>query len=272
MSIGELADATGVAPGTLRMWESRHGFPRAMRLEGGHRRYGGDEAERVLRVVRDRERGLSLTAAIERAVAWVPTEPPSLFSAMRVRQPELEPRRLPFAAILAISHAIEDECFARAAHPLVLGSFQNLEAYERSAPRWRELARTSCTAIVLGDFPSGWQEEDGPTALPLAGDSPVLREWAVVCIDDHYTACLTAWEQPRSADDRLFEAVWTTVPAAAAATVDAALRLAGRGVEVLPERAREALARASATPEPDAMATLALANRMVGYLAAAPAA
>ena len=29
LSIGQLADATGVAAGTLRMWESRHGFPAA---------------------------------------------------------------------------------------------------------------------------------------------------------------------------------------------------------------------------------------------------
>lgn len=270
MSIGELAEATGVAPGTLRMWETRHGFPRASRQEGGHRRYGGDEAQRVLRVVRDREQGLSLTAAIERAKAWAPTDPPSLFAAMRTRQPELEPRRLPFSAILKISHAIEDECFARAAHPVVLGSFQNREAYERSATRWRELTRTSSCAVVLGDFPQDWQDEDGPIALALRPNSPVMREWAVVCIDDHYTACLTAWEQPRSADDRLFEAVWTTVPAAAAATVEAALRLADRGADALPERAREALARAAATPEPDCAATLRLANRMVGYLAGAP--
>lgn len=267
MSIGDLAEATGVAPGTLRMWESRHGFPRASRQEGGHRRYGGDEAERVLRVVRDRERGLSLAMAIERAIAWAPGQAPSLVAAMRARQPELETRRLPFEAILAVSHAIEDECFARAGHPVVLGSFQTETAYRGSATRWRELARTASCALVLGDFPPGWQDSEGPGAIALAPDSPVLREWAVVCVDDHYTASLTAWEQPQAADARCFEAVWTTSPAAAAATIDAALRLAGQGPDVLPAAARETLDRARGATEADVTATLALANRMVGYLA-----
>ena len=39
LSIGDLAERTGVAPATLRMWEQRHGFPVPDRLESGHRRY-----------------------------------------------------------------------------------------------------------------------------------------------------------------------------------------------------------------------------------------
>ena len=57
LTIGELAERTGVQPGTLRMWESRHGFPRAERLPSGHRRYPEGEVERVLEVVRARDGG-----------------------------------------------------------------------------------------------------------------------------------------------------------------------------------------------------------------------
>jgi len=39
LSIGELAQATGVSPDTIRVWERRYGRPDPVRLESGHRRY-----------------------------------------------------------------------------------------------------------------------------------------------------------------------------------------------------------------------------------------
>ena len=57
---------TGVSEGTLRMWERRHGFPLPERLPSGHRRYRESDVELVLRVVRERDSGLSLAAATAR--------------------------------------------------------------------------------------------------------------------------------------------------------------------------------------------------------------
>jgi methanogenic corrinoid protein MtbC1 len=39
LSIGDLAEATGIPPDTIRVWERRYGRPRAVRLRSGHRRY-----------------------------------------------------------------------------------------------------------------------------------------------------------------------------------------------------------------------------------------
>jgi len=39
LSIGELAQRTGMPAATLRSWEDRYGFPRPPRLARGHRRY-----------------------------------------------------------------------------------------------------------------------------------------------------------------------------------------------------------------------------------------
>ena len=39
LTIGELARRTGVAAHTLRMWETRYGFPQPLRRPSGHRRY-----------------------------------------------------------------------------------------------------------------------------------------------------------------------------------------------------------------------------------------
>ncbi len=41
--------------------------------------------------------------------------------------------------LIALSHAIEDECAARAERPLLFGSFQRERFYRDSEPRWREL-------------------------------------------------------------------------------------------------------------------------------------
>lgn len=38
-AIGEVAEATGITPETLRIWERRYGRPVAVRLPSGHRRY-----------------------------------------------------------------------------------------------------------------------------------------------------------------------------------------------------------------------------------------
>ena len=59
LSISDVVERTGVAEGTLRMWERRHGFPVPERLPSGHRRYSDDQVESVLRVVAGRSAGLS---------------------------------------------------------------------------------------------------------------------------------------------------------------------------------------------------------------------
>jgi DICT domain-containing protein len=261
LSIGDLAAATGVAPGTLRMWEARHGFPVARRGAGGHRRYDADDVARVARVLEARAEGLSLAAAIDRVRAWAPGAPPSLFAALRERQPELPSHRLPFPAMRALSHAIEDECLARARRPLVAGSFQDERAYRRAQERWRELARTASLAFVLAGFAKRRSPRHGPVEVPVRPTSVLRREWAVVCVDANYTACLAGWELPGAGATRRFEAIWSTDPEAVRATLRVALaaagpRLAARGETLLRDLG------AGAAP------TLALANRMVAYLVA----
>lgn len=48
MSIGSLAARTGVPVDTLRAWERRYGVLRPWRTDGGQRRYGAADVERVL--------------------------------------------------------------------------------------------------------------------------------------------------------------------------------------------------------------------------------
>lgn len=58
VSIGRLAEATGISPDRLRIWERRYGRPQPVRLASGHRRYSAAEIARLRRVADLLARGL----------------------------------------------------------------------------------------------------------------------------------------------------------------------------------------------------------------------
>ena len=58
LTIGDLAERTGLSPAVLRMWESRHGFPTPRRLESGHRRYNEGDVVLIEQVLRRRQSGI----------------------------------------------------------------------------------------------------------------------------------------------------------------------------------------------------------------------
>src|SRR5215218_1074717 len=112
LSIGDLADRTGVKPATLRMWESRHGFPRAERRESGHRRYSEIYVELVRQILRRQDAGARLDVAIAELAllhAGVDEPPgaPTVYAVLRRRHPALVPQRLKKSTLIALSWAIE---------------------------------------------------------------------------------------------------------------------------------------------------------------------
>src|SRR5690348_1975511 len=94
LTIGDLTERTGVPRATLRSWESRYGFPRPLRLPGGHRRYAEPDVAAVLEVLRHRGLGLGLKAAVRRATI-TPFPSRSIYADLRRRHPELTPQPLP---------------------------------------------------------------------------------------------------------------------------------------------------------------------------------
>ena len=213
VSIGELAELTGVAVPTLRAWESRYGFPSPHRASSGHRRYSRHEVERVAQVVRARSTGLSLEAAIARARDRETEAPSSLFAALHRRHPELPVHVLSRRGMLAISTAIEDECCARGEQPLLAGLFERERFYRLRETRWREFARTAAYAVVLAELPGNAQREGAPVEVALPASAPLGREWGVVCLGPDAAACLVGWERPADGGDvRRFEALWSVQP------------------------------------------------------------
>lgn len=223
LSIGDLAERTGVKPATLRTWESRHGFPRAERRESGHRRYSEIDVDLVRQIVRRQDAGARLEVAIAELAllqARVDDAPgaPTVYAALRRRHPALVPHRLKKSTLIALSWAIEDECCARAERPAMFGSFQHERYFRAAEERWSELARISRSAIAFAEFADGAEPRGGTSLVHLPADAPMRREWAVVCDAPDFPAMLTAWELPAQSTvpdrQRMFEAIWTVQPGA----------------------------------------------------------
>lgn len=269
LTMGEMSARTGVTEATLRMWEVRHGFPRPQRLASGHRRYSETDVARVRAVLRARDSGLSLQAAIELAHDLDGERPPSIYASLRSRFPELESQLLTKWAMLGLSRAIEDESLARGERPLLFGCFQEERFYRYSERRWRELARTAEQAVVLADFRRVRRPRGGALEVPIQGGEPIAREWAIVCESPSFGACLTGWERPREGGrERVFEALWTVeapaVRLAAQVCWELAAASAGRQLEGI----RDRLDHAPVAREHELRSAIQLSTRMVRYATA----
>ena len=153
LAIKDLAEQTGVAAGTIRMWEQRYGFPEPARTAGGYRIYTEEDVVTLRRVVAYRDRGLSVPAALERARSLAgATDRPSIFAALAAGDAPVRPHRLHKPTLIAISRAIEEEALARAAGPVVIGAFQSERNYRAVEHRYRRLAHVADAVGVYATF------------------------------------------------------------------------------------------------------------------------
>ncbi|MBA2956414.1 MerR family DNA-binding transcriptional regulator [Nocardioides sp. CGMCC 1.13656] len=274
ITIGDLAERTGVGAATIRAWEQRHGFPTPLRLPSGHRRYDAHVVELVRDVVRLRDGGRRLDLAIAEATTALSgsaSQPPSgsVYAELRRAHPALVGHRLRKSTLIALSWAIEDEFAAQAARPVLFGAFQDQEFYDRSRPRWRELARVARDAVVFADFPVT-TSDSAPREVALGPDSPMHREWTVVSDSVELPAALAAWELPGQtavADrDRIFEAVWTVEPRAVRHAARTCARIAGEHGDPGAPALLHALAEDPRTGVADLASVSTLFNRVVAYV------
>jgi len=269
MSIGELSRRTGVPAATLRSWEARHGFPVAMRLGAGHRRYDAHEVDRVAEVVRLRRSGLSVPAAIRLAAEGAAPQSDSFFATLRSADAGLRSHVLTKPALGAVTAAIEDECLARASRPVLIGAFQRARFYRQSESRWHELDRTSEGTVVFADFTQRQESAERPREVPLAADSPVLREWVLVCDSPGFSACVAGWELPTppgtSERDRRFETVWTLDPGSVRAATNVGIALLRASDPGHADGLAASLSGSVVAASPDLQRATSLFARMVAY-------
>lgn len=277
LAIKDVAERTGIAAGTIRMWEQRYGFPAPERTSSGYRRYTEDDVDALRKVLALRHRGLSVPAAISRAQdTGGASDHPSIYAAVAAQDAAARPLILKKATLAALSKAIEHEALALAAAPIVFGAFQHERFYRRVERRYRRLALHADAAAVFADFPGGVRHPDGaPAEIPIGCDDALGNEWAVIIDAPGYAACLLAWEQPGVAEpggpddhDRRFEAIWTIDPQATRRAAQVAARLVGRVDAPFGERLQELLTDRPLALEEPAPALTALTNRMIAYLEA----
>jgi MerR family transcriptional regulator, light-induced transcriptional regulator len=276
LAIKDVAERTGLAPGTIRMWEQRYGVPVPARTGAGYRVYSDEDVELLRRAVALREHGLSVSAALERARAAVggATDRPSVFGAVATGESPVRPQLLRKRTLLAISRAIEDETLARAAGPVVFAAFQAERNYRAVQHRYERLARNADAAVVFAEFAESRVAEGRPAEVPIARDGALGEEWVVVVDAPGLAACLAGWEQPRPAGaavpdrERRFEAVWTMDPRVVRRAALVGCALAGAALPALGRRLERLLDdRPLAVEDPPAALT-ALTNRVIAYIEA----
>jgi MerR family transcriptional regulator, light-induced transcriptional regulator len=272
LAISDVAERTGLAAGTIRMWEQRYGFPAPRRAPSGYRRYAPEDVETLRRVLAYRRRGLSVQAAIDRArETGGASDRPSLYAAVAGTAHGAQPWVLRRSTLEALSRAIEHETLALAAAPILVGAFQRERFYRAVEPRWRRLAAHADAAVVFADFPAPLKPDGGAVELPVPTADALGNEWAVIVDAPGFAASLLAWEQPGRAGDgggreRRFESIWTLDPVAARRAARTAAALAGAIDPETGARLEGLLADRPLALEQPVPALTALANRVVAYL------
>jgi MerR family transcriptional regulator, light-induced transcriptional regulator len=271
LAIKDVAEQTGIAAGTIRMWEQRHCFPEPQRLPSGYRRYTPEDVETLRRVQAYRRRGLSVSAAIARArEAGGASDRPSLYAAVAAAEHGARAQVLRKRTLESLSRAIEHETLALAAAPVLVGAFQRERFYRPIEARWRRLAAHADAAVVFADFPAERHPDGGPDELPIDPDDALGNEWALVVDAPGFAASLVAWEQPRPGGgpegERRFEALWTLDPRAARRACRTAARMAAAIDPATGERLEALLADRPLALEQPVPSLTALANRVVAYL------
>ena len=251
LTVGDLAARTGVAAGTLRMWEQRHGFPVPVRLASGHRRYREGDVEAVLRVVAARDRGVRLEQAVAEAHT-LDRVGDSVYALLRARHSELAPQRMRKATLQSLAHAIEDEFCSTVDRTRIMAGFQTTAFFASALPRWETVAQVVGEAVIFAVDAGVPLTTDAPIrVVELAADAPTRREWFIVCESSTLPVVMAAWELPghdRAADkDRTFEVMWSLDPAVVSDAVLACGQIAARAGHDLdgPDPALAAMAPAA---------------------------
>lgn len=268
LTIGQVAERTGLSEPTLRAWERRFGYPTPVRDSGGRRRYPVEQVTQLLEINRSRKAGLSLEAAVSRASEAPTLEPTTIFAALSGRS-GVAPLRIRKEALRQVVRGLEDELMASGLRTLVFASFQRERFYRQAQERYQEMARYAHLTVVRADFDSV-RRSGGVLEVPLDCDEPASSEWVFVCDGPGVTLALAAWEtvgeEPESDSRRCFELLWSADPATVRRATRAAVELAAPRA---PEVAIQAAPYLKDEPPPageEYRRLAGTANRVLGYL------
>jgi DICT domain-containing protein len=127
--------------------------------------------------------------------------------------------------------------------------------------------------VVFADFGRSRLRPGRIAEVAVPEDSPLRREWALICDAPDTPACVTAWERPgqsrRRDRDRIFEVLWSVDPQ----VVRSAARIGtGLAAAAIPELTQHLAGRLTGEPGPssaDLRRASGLIERTLDYLAGA---
>jgi DNA-binding transcriptional MerR regulator len=272
LSIGELAQRTGIGVSTLRAWERRHGFPVPQRMPSGHRRYRERDVDALREVRRERGLGSTLEAALTRARERAAAPRSSVFATVRDALVDVTPVALTKRGMHALSRAIEDEGAARGEGGVFIGAFQASRFWRAALPRWRDLATRADVAVALAGGRRVSQRAN-LCEVPIGASSPIAQEWAVICDSPAFAACLVGVERPGQDGTpdaaRAFEALWSVEPAVVRAAATTASGLVAERSPAIAERLAERLRQPAVATYDTIRSATAVTNRMLAYVGVA---
>ena len=97
-------------------------------------------------------------------------------------------------------------------------------------------------------------------------NTPIAREWVVLCDSPTFSSCLAAVELPDDRGERRFEAVWTMDPIVVRNVARVAVQIARTRQPALDEAQTAGLQAPANTAYDVQRATTALTNRIVAYM------
>ena len=233
LAIKEVAERTGIAAATIRMWEQRYGFPEPARTASGyrdvHRRRRRHAAARQHAA---RQRPVRARRARARARLRGATDRPSIYGAIAAARRRCPPGGCASARCWRSRARSRTRrwpappgpsCSAPSSPCATSAAVEHRYGGSRAPPTPASCSPTSSACAS--------RRRTRPRCRSRRDDA-LGNEWAVVVDAPGYAACLLAWETPESQRDdhlpdreRRFEALWTLDPRVVrrAALVGAAL-------------------------------------------------
>jgi signal transduction histidine kinase/ActR/RegA family two-component response regulator len=172
------------------------------------------------------------------------------------------------AALVEISHLLEDLLVSEQLPAVVFTGFQEARYWQTEAPRYRAIFRLARQVAIFAG--GNLQTEEDPRAIHvrLHGPDPLREEWFLLVLTERFAALLAARDLRADAeheDDRPFSTFWTFEPD----VIDAALGLL-RGViaRERPDRLAclDSALRQLRPPAPDARLVTLFTTRLMDCL------
>jgi signal transduction histidine kinase len=128
------------------------------------------------------------------------------------------------ATLVHLSHSMEDLILQHDIPAMLFTGFQKSSYWAQETARYRKLAQVAKQVTIFAGQPLPEAKDIDATQVTLKPGDPLRQEWFVAVLSDKFSAVLCGLDAGIEAEeeaDRVFETIWTMVPAQVNAVLDA---------------------------------------------------